>query len=59
MKSQHMDHAGALAKIAMSFPIDNLIIPNRNSTAEAMPTVNEAENAWLPKRAECSRQQRV
>ena len=39
----HMDHAGALAKIAMSFPIDNLIIPNRDSTAEAMPTVNEAE----------------
>ena len=23
----HMDHAGALAKIAMRFPIDNLIIP--------------------------------
>lgn len=39
----HMDHAGALAKIAMSFPIDNLIIPNRDSSAEAMPTVNEAE----------------
>ena len=40
---RHMDHAGALAKIAMSFPIDNLIIPNRDSSAEAMPTVNEAE----------------
>lgn len=39
----HMDHAGALAKVAMSFPIDNLIIPNRDSSAEAMPTVNEAE----------------
>lgn len=39
----HMDRAGALAKIAMSFPIDNLIIPNRDSSAEAMPTVNEAE----------------
>lgn len=39
----HMDHAGALAKIAMSFPIDNLIIPNRDSSAEAMPTVNGAE----------------
>ena len=39
----HMDHAGALAKITMSFPIDNLIIPNRDSSAEAMPTVNEAE----------------
>lgn len=39
----HMVHAGALAKIAMSFPIDNLIIPNRDSSAEAMPTVNEAE----------------
>ena len=39
----HMDHAGALAKIAMSFPIDNLIIPNRDSSAEAMPTANEAE----------------
>lgn len=39
----HMDHAGALAKIAMSFPIDNLIIPNRDSSAEAMPTVNEVE----------------
>ena len=39
----HMDHAGALAKISMSFPIDNLIIPNRDSSAEAMPTVNEAE----------------
>ena len=39
----HRDHAGALAKIAMSFPIDNLIIPNRDSSAEAMPTVNEAE----------------
>ena len=39
----HMDPAGALAKIAMSFPIDNLIIPNRDSSAEAMPTVNEAE----------------
>lgn len=39
----HMDYAGALAKIAMSFPIDNLIIPNRDSSAEAMPTVNEAE----------------
>ena len=39
----HMHHAGALAKIAMSFPIDNLIIPNRDSSAEAMPTVNEAE----------------
>ncbi len=41
----HMDHAGALAKIAMSFPIDNLIIPNRDSSAEAMPTVNEAEKS--------------
>ena len=39
----HMDHAGALAKIAMSFPIDTLIIPTRDSSAEAMPTVNEAE----------------
>lgn len=39
----HMDHAGALGKVAMSFPIDNLIIPNRDSSAEAMPTVNEAE----------------
>lgn len=39
----HMEHAGALAKIALGFPIDNLIIPERDSTAEAMPTVNEAE----------------
>lgn len=39
----HMDHAGALSRLALKFPIDNLILPRRDTAAEVAEIVADAE----------------
>lgn len=39
----HMDHAGGLSKLALKFPIDNLILPRLDDTAEAAEIITNAE----------------
>lgn len=39
----HMDHAGGLSRLALKFPIDNLILPRRDDTAEVAEIITNAE----------------
>lgn len=41
----HMDHAGGLSRLALKFPIDNLILPRRDVTAEAAEIITDAERS--------------